>query len=35
MEKLQEKGFLEELERISESSTEEDDSSEEDIDLAA
>jgi DNA-directed RNA polymerase subunit alpha len=35
MEKLQEKGFLEELERISESSAEEDDSSEEDIDLAA
>ena len=35
MEKLQEKGFLEELERISESSAEDDDSSEEDIDLAA
>jgi DNA-directed RNA polymerase subunit alpha len=35
MEKLQEKGFLEELERISESSAEEDDSSEEDVDLAA
>jgi DNA-directed RNA polymerase subunit alpha len=35
MEKLQEKGFLEELERISEGSAEEDDSSEEDIDLAA
>jgi DNA-directed RNA polymerase subunit alpha len=35
MEKLEEKGFLEELERISESSAEEDDSSEEDIDLAA
>lgn len=35
MEKLQEKGFLEELERISESSAEENDSSEEDIDLAA
>ena len=34
MEKLQEKGFLEELERISESSAD-DDSSEEDIDLAA
>ena len=35
MEKLQEKGFLEELERIAESLAEEDDSSEEDIDLAA